>query len=54
MVAKAAFEALMADRHKVAPGAKNKVMTGILEAAPAQVGASIHGKLAKPGSADNV
>ncbi|WP_435170421.1 SDR family NAD(P)-dependent oxidoreductase [Falsirhodobacter sp. 1013] len=52
MVAKAAFEALMADKHKVVPGAKNKILTGILDAAPAQVGAGFHRKLAEPGSAD--
>lgn len=50
VVAKAAFGALMADKHKIVPTLKNKVMAAISDASPAQVGATMHRALAEPGS----
>ncbi|WP_210529735.1 SDR family NAD(P)-dependent oxidoreductase [Rubellimicrobium arenae] len=50
VVAKAAFEALMADRHKVVPTLKNKVMAGIADVTPAPLAAQIHRGLSEPGS----
>lgn len=51
-VAKAAFDALMADKHKVIPTLKNKVMGAVADMSPAPVGAQMHRALAEPGSAD--
>lgn len=50
-VAKAAFEALMADKHKVVPTLKNKVMGALADVTPAPVGAALHRALSEPGSA---
>jgi uncharacterized protein len=51
VVAKAGFDALMADKHKVIPMVKNKVMGGIADVTPAPVAAAIHRALSEPGSA---
>ena len=51
-VAKGAFDALMADKHKVIPTLKNKVMGAVADMSPAPVGAQMHRALAEPGSAD--
>ena len=49
-VAKAGFDALMADKHKVVPMLKNKVMAAVADASPAPVAAQIHRALSEPGS----
>lgn len=51
LVAKAAYDALMADRDKVVPLAKNKVMAAIADALPDRVAAQLHRGMAKPGTA---
>jgi uncharacterized protein len=50
LVAKAAFDALVADKHKVVPTLKNKVMGAMADMSPAPVGAAMHRALAEPGS----
>ncbi len=50
IVARAAFDALMADRHEVVPTLKNKVMGGLADISPAPVGAAMHRALSEPGS----
>jgi short-subunit dehydrogenase len=50
MVAKAAFEGLMADKDKVIPTLKNKVMAGIAEMSPDTAAAQTHRGLSEPGS----
>ena len=50
VVAEAAFEALMADKHKVIPTIKNKVMGAMADMSPAPVGAQMHRGLAEPHS----
>jgi short-subunit dehydrogenase len=50
VVAKAAFEALMADQHKVVPTLKNKIMGALADASPAPVAAQMHRALSEPGS----
>ena len=50
VVAKAGFDALMADKHKVVPTVKNKVMAAVADASPAPVAAQIHRGLSEPGS----
>jgi short-subunit dehydrogenase len=50
VVAKAGFDALMADKHKVVPTIKNKIMGALAGATPAPVGAQMHRALAEPGS----
>jgi short-subunit dehydrogenase len=49
-VAKAAFEGLMADKDKVIPKAKNKLMGGMAELMPDTAAAESHRKLSEPGS----
>ncbi len=51
VVAKAAFDALMADDDKVVPTLKNKVMGAIADALPDKVAAQIHRGMSEPGSA---
>ncbi|WP_294393340.1 SDR family NAD(P)-dependent oxidoreductase [uncultured Sphingomonas sp.] len=51
-VAKQAFAALAADKHKVVPNLKNKAMAGIADVTPAPIAAQIHRGLSEPGSAD--
>lgn len=51
VVAKAGFDALMADKHKVVPTLKNKIMGAVADLTPAPVGAAMHRALAEPGSA---
>jgi short-subunit dehydrogenase len=51
-VAREAYDALMADKHKVVPTTKNKIMGALADATPAPVGAMLHRALAKPGSAN--
>jgi short-subunit dehydrogenase len=50
VVAKAGFDALMADKHKVVPTLKNKLMGALADVTPAPVGAQMHRALAEPGS----
>jgi short-subunit dehydrogenase len=50
-VAKAAFDALMADKDKVLPLAKNKVMGAIADALPDTAAAAVHRGMSEPGSA---
>ena len=50
-VAKAAYDALMADKDKVLPLVKNKIMGTIADALPDTVAAQIHRGMSKPGSA---
>ncbi|EYD74311.1 putative short chain dehydrogenase [Rubellimicrobium mesophilum DSM 19309] len=50
VVAKAAYEALMADTHKVVPTLRNKVMAGVADVTPAPLAAQIHRGLSEPGS----
>ncbi|WP_419826622.1 SDR family NAD(P)-dependent oxidoreductase [Sphingomonas sp.] len=50
-VAKAAFAALTADKDKVLPLLKNKVMGAIADALPDGVAAQVHRGLSEPGSA---
>ena len=52
VVAKVAFDALMAGRDKAIPYAKNKMMTMIAESLPDRVAARAHRGLSEPGSAD--
>ncbi len=52
-VAKAAFAALQADKDKVLPTFKNKVMGAIAELLPDTTAAQIHRGLSEPGSAAN-
>jgi short-subunit dehydrogenase len=52
MVAKAAFDALMADKHKVVPTLKNKVTGAVADISPAPIGAQIHRALSEPGSGE--
>ncbi|WP_260596642.1 SDR family NAD(P)-dependent oxidoreductase [Sphingomonas endolithica] len=51
-VAKAAFDALMADKDKVLPNLKNKLMGAMADALPDTTDAQLHRGLSKPGSAD--
>ncbi|WP_420139854.1 SDR family NAD(P)-dependent oxidoreductase [Sphingomonas sp.] len=51
-VARAAFDALIADKHKILPTVKNKVLGGIADIIPAQVGARVHRALSEPGSGE--
>ena len=50
-VAKAAYAALMADKDKVLPLVKNKVMGAIADALPDRVAAQVHRGMSEPGSA---
>ena len=50
-VAKAAFKALQADKDKVLPLAKNKVMGAIADALPDTIAAAVHRGMSEPGSA---
>jgi uncharacterized protein len=50
VVAKSAYDALMADKHKVIPTLKNKVIGAMADMSPAPVGAQVHRALAEPGS----
>ena len=50
-VAKAAFQALQADKDKVLPLAKNKVMGAIADALPDAAAAAVHRGMSEPGSA---
>jgi uncharacterized protein len=50
VVAKAAYDALMADKHKIVPTLKNKVMGAMSDMSPAPVGAAMHRMLSEPGS----
>ncbi|USI74838.1 SDR family NAD(P)-dependent oxidoreductase [Sphingomonas morindae] len=50
-VARAAFAALRADKDKVLPKLKNKVMGAIAEALPDPIGAQVHRGMSEPGSA---
>ncbi|MHB8285387.1 MAG: SDR family NAD(P)-dependent oxidoreductase [Caulobacteraceae bacterium] len=50
-VAKAAFDALMADKDKVLPLAKNKIMGAIADALPDTAAAAVHRGMSEPGSA---
>ena len=52
VVAKAAFDALMADRDKVVPRLKNKVMGAVADIMPAPVGAQMHRALSEPDSGE--
>lgn len=52
VVAKAAYAALMADRHKVVPTIKNKIMAGVAGVTPAPLAAQIHRGLSEPGSGE--
>lgn len=52
VVAKAGFDALMADRHKVVPTIKNKLMGALADASPAPIGAQMHRALSEPGSGE--
>jgi short-subunit dehydrogenase len=51
-VAQEAFTALMADKHKVLPTLKNKVLGGLADVTPAPIGAQIHRALSEPGSGE--
>jgi len=51
MVAKEAFEALMADDDHVVTGAKNKVQTFMAHFMPDTMRAALHGSMTEPGSA---
>ena len=51
MVAKAAFDALMADKDKVVPSLKNKVMAAVADALPDTLAAKVHRGMSQPGSA---
>jgi short-subunit dehydrogenase len=51
IVAKAAYDALMADKDKVVPTLKNKVMGAVADALPDKVAAQIHRGMSEPGSA---
>jgi short-subunit dehydrogenase len=48
MVASVAFDALMADKHKVIPTLKNKAMGAMADMSPAPMGAQMHRGLAEP------
>lgn len=50
VVAKAAYDALMANKHKVLPTLKNKVAGAVADLTPAQLGANIHRAFSEPGS----
>jgi uncharacterized protein len=50
-VAKAAYDAVMAGRHKVVPSIKNKLIATMGDFAPAPIAAKAHRRLSKPGSA---
>ena len=50
-VAKAAFQALQADKDKVLPLAKNKMMGAIADALPDTAAAAVHRGMSQPGSA---
>jgi short-subunit dehydrogenase len=52
VVAKAGFDALMADKHKVVPTLKNKIMGAMADATPAPIGAQMHRALSEPGSGE--
>ena len=52
VVAKTAFDALMAGRDKAIPYAKNKIMTMVAESLPDRVAARAHRGLSEPGSAN--
>lgn len=52
MVAKAAFDALMADKDKVVPSLKNKVMAAVADALPDPAAAQVHRGMSEPGSAN--
>jgi len=52
MVAKAGFDALMADKDKVVPAFKNKVMAAVADALPDTTAAKVHRGMSEPGSAD--
>lgn len=51
VVAKAAFDALLADQDKVTPTLKNKVMSAVTELLPDKAAAALHRRISKPGSA---
>lgn len=53
VVAKAAFDALQADKDTVLPTLKNKVMGAVADMLPDTVAAQVHRKMAEPGSAKN-
>jgi short-subunit dehydrogenase len=53
MVAKAGFDALMADKDKVVPSVKNKIMAAVADALPDTVAAKVHRGMSEPGSANN-
>jgi short-subunit dehydrogenase len=50
-VARAAYAALMADKDKVLPTLKNKVLGAIADALPDRAAAQAHRGLSEPGSA---
>jgi len=51
VVARAAYDALAADRHKVIPTLKNKIVGAVADLTPAPLGAAVHRIFAEPGSA---
>jgi short-subunit dehydrogenase len=53
LVAKAAFEAMMADKDKVVPTLKNKVIAAVADALPDTLAAKVHRGMSEPGSADS-
>lgn len=50
VVAKAGFNALMADKHKVVPTVKSKLMAAAGDIIPAPIAAQVHRVLSEPGS----
>ena len=51
VIAKAAFDALLADQDKVTPALKNKVMSAVTELLPDKAAAALHRRISEPGSA---